>query len=174
MGATLTAVYIHDKTAHIAEVGDSRAYLVRAGSIKQVTRDQSFVQLMLDSGRMSPDEAKTSQFRNVILQAMGQEKSVQIALGRLDLRQRDCFILCSDGLSSLVSDEEIRRIVLTAGTLDAVCGSLVEEALKRGGDDNVTVIAAGVSGDLPAQVPGERISDTLLAVQDYEPRPSHR
>jgi len=171
MGATLTAVFIHDKTAHIAEVGDSRAYLVRSGYIQQVTRDQSYVQLMIDSGQMSPEEAKASKFSSVILQAMGQKENVQIALGRLDLRQRDCLILCSDGLSGLVSAEEIRVIVLTSGPPDAVCARLVELAMQRGGSDNITVIVAGVSGDLPAQVAGETISDTLLVVQEFAPGP---
>jgi serine/threonine protein phosphatase PrpC len=172
MGATLTAVFIHDKTAYIAEVGDSRAYLVRAGQIKQVTRDQSYVQLMIESGTMSPEQAKKSEFSSVVLQAMGIKKDVQVALGRLELRQRDCFVLCSDGLSSLVSEEEIRSIVLTAGPPDAVCGRLVEIALKRGGGDNITVIVAGISGDLPALVTGERISDTLLSVKEYDARPT--
>jgi serine/threonine protein phosphatase PrpC len=129
---------------------------------------------MIDSGKMTPEEAKSSDFANVILQAMGQEESVKIALGRLDLRQRDCFVLCSDGLSSLVSDDEIRALVLTAGKPDAVCGALVDLALKRGGGDNVTVIVGGVSGDLPALVTGESISDALLVVKAFEPpSPSH-
>jgi PPM family protein phosphatase len=172
MGATLTAVFIQGQTAHIAEVGDSRAYLVRNGKIKQVTRDQSYVQLMVDTGAMSPEQAKESEFSSVILQAMGLKETVQIALGRLDLRQRDCFLLCSDGLSSLVNDDEIRDVVLTAGPLDAVCGKLVDLAMKRGGSDNITVIVGGVSGDLPALVVGETISDTLLVVQDFNVRPS--
>jgi serine/threonine protein phosphatase PrpC len=174
MGATLTALFIHDKTAYIAEVGDSRAYLVRGGQIKQVTRDQSYVQLMVDSGAMKPEEAQRSDFSSVILQAMGLKETVKIALGRLDLRQRDCFVLCSDGLSSLVSDDEIRALVLTAGKPDAVCGAMVDLALKRGGGDNVTVIVGGVSGDLPALVTGESISDALLVVKAFEPpSPSH-
>jgi serine/threonine protein phosphatase PrpC len=172
MGATLTAVFIHGRTAHIAEVGDSRAYLVRSGHIKQVTRDQSYVQLMVDTGAMSPEQAKSSEFSSIILQAMGLKETVQIALGRLDLRQRDCFVLCSDGLSSLVTAEEIRDLVLTAGPLDAVCGRLVELAMKRGASDNITVIVAGVSGDLPALVAGESISDTLLVVQEFQPHPT--
>jgi serine/threonine protein phosphatase PrpC len=171
MGATLTAIFIHGRTAHIAEVGDSRAYLVRGGQIEQVTRDQSYVQPMVDSGAMSTEEAKRSALSSVILQAMGLQESVQIALGRLELRQADCFVLCSDGLSSLVTAEEIRRTVLTSGPLDAVCGKLVERAMRRGGDDNITVIVAGVRGDdLPALVPGEDISDALLSVQDFQPR----
>ena len=170
MGATLTAVFIHDKTAYIAEVGDSRAYLVRSGQIKQVTRDQSYVQLMVDSGTMNLEEAKQSELSSVILQAMGIKESVQVALGRLDLRLRDCFVLCSDGLSGLVSADEIRHIVLTAGLPDAVCARLVELARTRGGDDNITVIVAGVSGDLPALVAGESIADTLQVVQEFRPQ----
>jgi serine/threonine protein phosphatase PrpC len=170
MGATLTAVFVHDRTAYIAEVGDSRAYLVRGGQIKQVTRDQSYVQLMVDSGAMAAEEARTSDFSSVILQAMGMKETVQVALGRLELRERDCFVLCSDGLSGLVSAEEIRATVLTAGRPDAVCTQLVELALKRGGGDNVTVIVAGVSGDLPPFVAGESISDALLVVQEFELR----
>jgi protein phosphatase len=127
---------------------------------------------MVDTGAMSPAQAKTSELSSVILQAMGLKETVQIALGRLDLRQRDCFLLCSDGLSSLVDDEEIRNLVLTAGPLDAVCSRLVDLAMKRGGTDNITVIAAGVGGDLPALVAGESISDTLLVVQDFQARPS--
>jgi serine/threonine protein phosphatase PrpC len=172
MGATLTALFIQGTTAHIAEVGDSRAYLVRNGKIKQVTHDQSYVQLMVDTGAMTPAQAKDSEFSSVILQAMGLKQTVQIALGRLDLRQRDCFLLCSDGLSSLVSDDEIRDAVLTSGPLDAVCGKLVDLAMARGGPDNITVIVGGVSGDLPAIVAGESISDTLLVVQDFQGRPS--
>ena len=170
MGATLTAVLVHDEAAYIAEVGDSRAYLVRSGQIAQVTRDQSYVQLMIDSGMIEPDEAQRSGFGNAILQAMGMSESVQVALGRLDLRPRDCLVLCSDGLSGLVSADEIRDIVLTAGLPDAVCAKLVELANTRGGRDNVTVIVAGVSGDLPALVAGEKIADTLHVVREFEPR----
>jgi serine/threonine protein phosphatase PrpC len=127
---------------------------------------------MVDTGAMSPEQAKSSEFSSIILQAMGLKETVQIALGRLDLRQRDCFVLCSDGLSSLVTAEEIRDLVLTAGPLDAVCGRLVELAMKRGASDNITVIVAGVSGDLPALVAGESISDTLLVVQEFQPHPT--
>jgi serine/threonine protein phosphatase PrpC len=170
MGATLTAVFIHDVTAYIAEVGDSRAYLVRNGQIKQVTRDQSYVQLMVDAGTMSTEEAKKSDLSSVILQAMGLKESVQIAIGRIALCEGDCFVLCSDGLSSLVTADEIRETVLTAGPLDTVCGKLIDLAMARGGGDNITVIVAGVRGNLPPVVLGDRISDALQVVQEFEPR----
>jgi serine/threonine protein phosphatase PrpC len=169
MGATLTAVLLRDKTAYLAEVGDSRAYLVRGGHIKQVTHDQSYVQLMIDSGVMDTEEAERSELNSVILQAMGLRERVQIALGRIELRQSDCFVLCSDGLSNTMSSDEMRKIVLTSGLPDAVCGRLVQLAMRRGGGDNITVIVAGVRGELRAPVAGERISDTLLTIREFQP-----
>ena len=149
MGATLTAVCVHEKEALVAEVGDSRAYLVRAGRISRLTHDQSLVQQLVDAGVVTPDEAEHSMFRNVILQAMGQQKEVQVALGRLELRARDCFILCSDGLTHHVPDAEIREIVLSSGDLRRACARLIDIANERGGTDNVTVVMGGVGGELP-------------------------
>jgi serine/threonine protein phosphatase PrpC len=169
MAATLTAVFIRGATAHIAEVGDSRAYLLRGGVIEQVTRDQSYVQLLVDKGDLTLDQARRSPFSNVILQAMGLAPDVTVALGRLDLRLRDCFILCSDGLSNKVRPEELRAIVLGSRRLDAACVRMIDLAKKRGGNDNITVIVAGVSGDLPPLVAGERISDTLEVLQEFDP-----
>jgi len=169
MAATLTAVFIQGATAHIAEVGDSRAYLLRSGVIEQVTRDQSYVQLLVDRGTLTSDQARRSPLNNVILQAMGLEPDVTVALGWLDLRLLDCFILCSDGLSSQVGPEVLRAIVLGSRRLDAACVQMIALANKRGGKDNITVIVAGVSGDLPALVAGEAISDTLEILQEYDP-----
>jgi serine/threonine protein phosphatase PrpC len=169
MGATLTAVFVHDKTAYIAEVGDSRAYLLRGGEIAQVTRDQSYVQLLVDSGAMSPAEARDSNFSNIVLQAMGLKPEVTVAMGRLALRQRDCLILCSDGLSNKVSADEMRHMVLSSPRLDTACAGLIDEAKRRGGDDNITAVVAGVDGDLPPVASGERISETLFVVREYQP-----
>jgi serine/threonine protein phosphatase PrpC len=170
MGATLTAVFIRGATAHIAEVGDSRAYLLRSGTIEQVTRDQSYVQLLVDKGAITKEQARQSPFSNVILQAMGLSPDVTVALGRLDLRLRDCFILCSDGLSNKVLADELRTIVLTSRRLDAACVQMIDLAKARGGEDNITAIVAGVSGDLPPLVAGERISDTLEILQEFDAR----
>jgi serine/threonine protein phosphatase PrpC len=169
MGATLTAMFIHGAVAHIAEVGDSRAYLLRNGKVLQVTRDQSYVQLLVDSGALSPQEAKASEASNVILQAMGLKPDVTVALGRLELRDRDAFILCSDGLSNKVSVEELRDLVLTSPQLDVACTRLVELAKKRGGEDNITVVIAGVTGDLPQLVATESLSQTLHVLREFEP-----
>jgi serine/threonine protein phosphatase PrpC len=174
MGATLTALFIRGRVAHIAEVGDSRAYLLRGGAIEQVTRDQSFVQLLVDRTGLAREEAVRSGFGNVILQALGLAPDVTVALGRLDLRLRDCFVLCSDGLSNKVRPEEVRAIVLRARRLDEACVQMIDLARKRGGEDNITAIVAGVSGDLPRLVAGERIEDTLCVLQEFEPPgPTH-
>lgn len=165
MGATLTALLIEvvdDAWVQIAEVGDSRAYLLRAGQLVQLTHDQSYVQVMVDAGVMTPEEAEHAPMKNVILQAMGQRPAVTVALGRLALRQRDCLILCSDGLSNKVSPDELRDTILGSPRLDLACDALVELAKRHGGEDNITVVLAGVSGPvLPALVAGEDPASTL-------------
>jgi serine/threonine protein phosphatase PrpC len=172
MGATLTAVFIHGKAAYFAEVGDSRAYLLRGGQIVQLTHDQSYVQLLVDTGVISRESAQQSGKSHVILQAMGQQPDVSVAMGKLDLRHLDCLILCSDGLSNKVTDSEIRGVLLTSSRLDEACNRLVQVAKKRGGEDNITAIVAGVRGDLPSPAPGESIAETFLVLQEFEPPPS--
>ncbi len=167
MGATVTALYLDGVTAHIAEVGDSRAYVLRGGELLQVTRDQSYVQLLVDLGTLKPEEAAHAPFRNVILQAMGQKQDVQVAIGKLALRQRDCFLICSDGLTNKVSPDEIARTILDAPRLDVACDRLIALAIQRGGEDNITAILGGVSGDLPPVVAGESISSTLQVVREF-------
>jgi serine/threonine protein phosphatase PrpC len=169
MGATLTAVFIRGDVAHIAEVGDSRAYLLRGGVIEQVTKDQSYVQLLVDRVGMTHEEAKRTGFNNVVLQAMGLQPDVTVAMGRLELRQRDCFLLCSDGLSNKVPADDLRAIVLSSRRLDSACAAMIELAKQRGGEDNITAIVAGVSGDLPALVAGENVADTLEILQEFDP-----
>lgn len=158
MGATLTAVFVHGAQAFVAEVGDSRAYLIRSGRLVRLTHDQSMVQSLLDKGVVTPEEADRSPFRNVILQAMGHQEHVQVELGRLELRQRDCLILCSDGLTRHVPDEELRTIVLGATSLEGATERLITLANARGGEDNITVVTAGIAGDL--QLPVEPIERT--------------
>ena len=168
MGATLTAVLIQGREAFLAEIGDSRAYLLRGGVIEQVTRDQSMRQALLDSGVVSPKEAAEGPFRNIVLQAIGQKPAVTVALGKLELRARDCLILCSDGLSNELTKDEIGKVILGAPTLNEACSELIELAKRRGGHDNITVVVAGVAGDVPPIVPGERISSTLDILSTFD------
>jgi PPM family protein phosphatase len=168
MGATLTAVFVRGESAYIAEVGDSRAYLLRGGVIKQLTKDQSLAQVLIDKGALDPARAEEMPFKNVILQAMGRGKSVKVALARLSLRARDCLLLCSDGLTRHVADDEIRDIVLPTPQLDVACKKLVDLANERGGADNVTVMLAGVGGTAEAARSGDRITRTFEVLTSFE------
>lgn len=168
MGATLTAAFLHKDTAYIAEVGDSRAYLIRGHRIRQMTKDQSFVQLLLDAGAISADEAKSYPHKNVILQAMGQRPDIQAAIGKLTLRRDDQLLLCSDGLSNKVQDSEMRDVLDSSATLEEACGKLIAMANERGGEDNVTVLLARVSGDDLVKFKGdESVTQTFEIVRDF-------
>ena len=166
MGATLTVVFLHGKRAYVAEVGDSRAYVLRGTRLIQLTRDQSCVQLMLDAGTLTREEAENFEYKNVIMQAIGTKPNVVVALNRFTLRRGDRLLLCSDGLSGAVTDEEIRSTIAASSTLDAACTQLIELANHRGGADNVTVILAEMRGEgLPAFSGEERVS--LETVQAF-------
>ncbi len=170
MGATLTALLVRDGYAHVAQVGDSRAYLLRGGRLQQVTHDQSYVQVLLDAGVLTPSEARTFPLRNVILQTMGQGPGISAALSRVALCQGDVFLLCSDGLTGDVGDEEIREVLISSSSLDVAATRLIELANGRGGDDNTTVVLARVQGpSLPG--PSEAGARPIVeSVREYRPR----
>lgn len=168
MGATLVALFIRGDEAYVAEVGDSRGYLLRKGRLRQITRDQSLVQLLVDQGVMTPDEARASPSKNVILQAMGLAKDVRVAIARLRLRQGDRFVLCSDGITNPVSDPELQKI-LTDSEPRAACETMIALANDRGGDDNQTAIVADLTGDgLPAPDEFETVTETYEVLKRYD------
>ncbi len=170
MGATLTAALIRGDVVHIAEVGDSRAYLIRGRTIRQVTRDQSYAQQLVDAGVLRADDIGRFPMKNMILQAMGQKESVSVEIGRLELRRGDWLVLCSDGLHGKVKDSEIKFAVLGAKAIEDACRKLVAIANDRGGEDNITVIVAQVEGEaLQAGVQGERVTQTFQVVAKYDP-----
>lgn len=146
MGSTLTAAGVLDGFLYIAQVGDSRAYLVRGGVATQLTRDQSLVQQLVDSGSMTEEEAERSVHKNVILQAMGVEPSVQAELTYQALRRGDLLLLCSDGLTGTMRGDEIARIAGMAPDLESLCAALIRLANERGAPDNVTAVAMRVDG----------------------------
>ena len=146
MGTTLTAAAVTGKTITVAQLGDSRAYLLRAGRITQLTKDQSLVAQMVAAGKITEEEAKTHPRRNVILQAVGVQSRVEVAIANADLMRDDCLILCSDGLWGKVESEEIQDYT-TRFDPQTACESLVQLANERGGEDNVTLIIAKISGD---------------------------
>jgi protein phosphatase len=167
MGATLTGAAIKDGKLDLVQVGDSRAYVMRGEQIRLATKDQSLVQQLVDVGQISEEEAETHMFRNVILQALGAQTELTPATARIQIREGDMLLLCSDGLSGKLRNEEIRQIVADSNNdLAAACSALVAAANDRGGEDNITVVLARFSGeDLPAPME-DRITVELPLLEE--------
>lgn len=141
MGTTVVAVLAQGDRFVLANVGDSRIYRIRGNQIVQVSRDHSFVQQQVDTGMMSAAEAHQSQYRHMITRALGLKESVDVDLMEQPARPGDALVLCSDGLSDLLDDEEILAAVANHGDdLDQACQALVDRANAKGGDDNITVL----------------------------------
>ena len=141
MGTTVVAVLAHDDRFVLAHVGDSRIYRIRRDHIVQISRDHSFVQEQVDNGMMSAAEAHQSQYRHMITRALGLKESVDVDLTEEPARPGDVLLLCSDGLSDLLDDEDMLVAVRDhAGDLDQACQALVDRANAKGGDDNITVL----------------------------------
>lgn len=149
MGTTVTAVLLGDGSAFIAHVGDSRCYLMRGGAIFQVSEDHSLVNEQLKAGAITPEEARTSRFRNIITRSVGFEEQVSVDLLGLPVRVGDRMLVCCDGLSNMVEDGELLRVV-TESSLEEAPQRLVDLANDRGGDDNITVIVLHVGDASPA------------------------
>ena len=159
MGTTATVAGILDGMVYLAQVGDSRAYLIREGEMAQITRDQSMVQELVEQGAMTLEEAEKSVHRSVLLQALGTEPHVDVALTYHQLRRGDQLLLCSDGLTGPVADDEITRTVTDAPTPAAACDELVALANERGGPDNVSVVVARIHGaGVAPSAPGDELT----------------
>lgn len=143
MGTTGVAALFYQGMLHVANVGDSRAYLIRNDDICQISRDHSLVGEQVAAGVITADQAKSSYYRNVITRALGYQSDVQVDLFHIPLQVGDTIVLCSDGLHGLVSDEEIRIIARSMPLADAV-DRLIDLANERGGTDNITTIIAHV------------------------------
>ena len=167
MGTTMTVALVEGQVVTIGHVGDSRAYLVRAGRLEQLTEDHSLVNELLKSGKLSPQEAETHPQRSVITRAVGTDPDVDVDAFTVDALEGDVFLLCSDGLTDMVDDEGILDLVERYhDDLDRVAKSLVSAANRGGGEDNITVIAFTMTADgdtqrLPAAEPDE---DTLEGI----------
>lgn len=156
MGTTVTAALLTGGRVAIAHVGDSRGYRIREGALEQLTEDHSLVADLMRSGRLTPEEAEAHPQRSVITRALGTDPEVDIDTLVVDAEPGDLFLLCSDGLTTMVSDEDILRIVAEADTLDASARELVRTANSGGGEDNITVVLFAVQGD-------EAAEETLVA-----------
>lgn len=151
MGATFTGIGITREAVDLIQVGDSRAYLIRNAKIYQLTKDQSLVQQLIDANQISAEEAETHALKNVILQALGAQNEIYPVPARLHPQRDDIILLCSDGLSNKVSNENMQRIILAnIDRLDIAGSELVKEANERGGEDNITLVIAKLTGsELP-------------------------
>lgn len=146
MGTTATVAGVLGQTLYLAQIGDSRAYLVREGRAVQLTKDQSLTQRLVDAGELTEAEAATSTRKNIILQALGPDPRVKVDLTVQELAAGDLLVLCSDGLSNLVPREEIAALAQTHRPLEALADALIELANARGGPDNITVVLARFEG----------------------------
>jgi PPM family protein phosphatase len=147
MGTTVTAAGVYQSDLYLAQIGDSRAYLVRESEAIQLTKDQSLMQRLVDAGELTEVEAELSERRNIILQALGPDPRVKVDLTYQALRQGDTLIVCSDGLSGLVRKEEFAALARQHPDLPQLCSALIDLANARGGPDNITVVAARFDGE---------------------------
>lgn len=169
MGTTATVGGIFSGALYLAQVGDSRAYLVRSGEALQLTKDQSLTQRLVDAGEMTEEEAEQSTRRNIILQALGPDPRVKVDLTFLPLVRDDLILICSDGLSGQVKREEIADLATREPDPAALCEALVALANSRGGPDNITTVVVRMEGEglppLDADVVAE-YQPTPILVED--------
>jgi len=140
MGTTVVVAILHEDQISIGHIGDSRAYRLNGSSFVQLTEDHSLVNELVRSGQITPEEASRHPHRNAVLRALGTEPEVELDVMHLEMVPGDLFLLCSDGLSNMVDDEEIANILRERTDLDALADRLIQEALQAGGGDNVTVV----------------------------------
>jgi serine/threonine protein phosphatase PrpC len=158
MGTTLTAAKVTGDDISLGHVGDSRAYRFRDGVLEQLTRDHSLVAELERSGQITPEAAEHHPQRSIITRALGPEPDVEVDTYTLSGRDGDVFLLCSDGLTSMISDDELGSILRSSASLEEAADSLVRAANQSGGKDNITVVMFRLGGD----------EDTLAAPADDE------
>src|SRR3954466_6504276 len=147
MGTTATIAGLLNDTIYVAQIGDSRGYLIRDGVGIQITKDQSLMQKLVEAGELTEEEAEHSERRNIILQALGPEASIKVDLTHQPVRRGDTLVLCSDGLSTQINRDKIAEIVAGEKDLTQTCKKLIDAANANGGPDNITVIVARFEGE---------------------------
>jgi serine/threonine protein phosphatase PrpC len=171
MGTTVTAAKVTGNEVSLGHVGDSRAYRLRDGELEQLTRDHSLVAELERSGQITPEAAEHHPQRSIITRALGPEPDVQVDTYTLAGRDGDLFLICSDGLTSMISDDELGSILRSSDSLDETAESLVRAANQSGGKDNITVVMFRLgNGDGAAEVPkeDETIAGQLKATEVHE------
>ncbi|MBI2961490.1 MAG: Stp1/IreP family PP2C-type Ser/Thr phosphatase [Betaproteobacteria bacterium] len=151
MGTTLVVALFYDNRVTIAHIGDSRLYLLRDGEFKQVTKDHSLLQEQIDSGMLTREQARHSANKNLVTRALGIDATVEPEIHDYDTRPGDIYLLCSDGLCDMVSDEDIEMVLQTLGANLKLCvQQLIQMANDNGGRDNVSVMLVRVRREYPA------------------------
>ncbi len=146
MGTTLTvAVFSDDDEVEIGHIGDSRAYLYRSGALSQVTRDHSLVAEMMEAGELTPEDAALHPYRSVITRALGLDRSVDVDRFQIGLHDGDRLLLCTDGLTGMIEDDDISRILDANNNPAEAVSALVEAANAAGGFDNTSVVVVDLS-----------------------------
>jgi PPM family protein phosphatase len=181
MGTTLTAAKVTGDEISLAHVGDSRAYRMRDGELEQLTKDHSLVAELERSGQITPEAAEHHPQRSIITRALGPEPDVEVDTYTVTAREGDLFLLCSDGLTSMISDDEIGSILRSADSLDAAADALVRAANQSGGKDNITVVLfrVGPNGDgvpredetIAGQVSAAEVQAAAALDEPTEPHP---
>jgi serine/threonine protein phosphatase PrpC len=146
MGTTCTAVCLVDRKLLIGQIGDSRCYVLRSGQLAQLTKDQSLAWQLIEAGAMTAEEAKSFEHANIILQALGVQEKVDVALSFVDLCRGDVILVSSDGLHGPVTDEEMKAVLLAETDPRKACEALIGKANERDGPDNITVVVARFEG----------------------------
>jgi len=151
MGTTMTVALVDNSDGSIAfgHVGDSRAYRIRGGELEQLTDDHSLVGELVRSGRLSPEEAETHPQRSVITRALGTEPDVDVDTFTTEAEPQDVYVLCSDGLTDMISPREILAILERSRDLEDAAHGLIDAANAGGGEDNITVVLFEINGDEP-------------------------
>ncbi|MFO0760677.1 MAG: protein phosphatase 2C domain-containing protein [Byssovorax sp.] len=175
MGTTATLGVLSGRTLLVAQIGDSRAYLLRRGRLTQLTRDQTLATLMVESGQLAPEDLASFPFNNVILQAVGATPRLDIDLRAATVCQGDVLLLCSDGLHGPVTDAEIEAVLARETSPSAACEALIARALHAGGPDNVSCIVARIEGaGLPLPDGDEVMVERAVLEPEESPPPTDR
>jgi len=169
MGTTITVALVEGDTVSFGHVGDSRAYLIRDAQMEQLTEDHSLVNELLKTGKLSREEAETHPQRSVITRALGTDPDVDVDTFSVRAETGDLFLLCSDGLTDMVSEESILDVVERhRADIDGALRALVKEANRGGGQDNITVVAFEIADGAGPEHDGETREQALPAVEDED------
>ncbi|MFY9222704.1 MAG: protein phosphatase 2C domain-containing protein [Blastocatellia bacterium] len=169
MKATLTVAMVEKDKAYIGTVGDSRAYIIRGHRIKQLTMDQTLAGVLVSKGVVNPDEVHKHARSNVILQAIGNAQTIQVAISTINLERGDYLLLCSDGLSNKISAQEM-VMYATNYSIDVGSTHMVTLAKQRGGEDNITIVLARFEGDgLPSRRERQHLTTEVQHLSTFDP-----